>query len=70
MHGKNLQCDWIPLMFFFYHNIPIYSIYLEGVKLEEQLTNEQLEYLRQCEYIYSILILVNILSSNTRLYNE
>jgi len=70
MHGKNLQCVWIPLMFFSIIIHQYNSIYLEGVKLEEQLTNEQLEYLRQCEYIYSILILVNILSSNTRLYNE
>ncbi|CAF2394315.1 unnamed protein product [Rotaria sp. Silwood2] len=49
---------------FFYHNALIDSIYLELADLEEKLTNEQLEYLRQCEYIYSIVILVNIPLSN------
>jgi hypothetical protein len=45
---------------FFCDNTLVDSIYLEFAQLEMKLTNEQLEYLRQCEYIYFILILVNI----------
>lgn len=45
---------------FFYRNTSINSEYLELVELEEKFVNEQIEYLRQCQYIYSIFIFVNI----------
>jgi hypothetical protein len=46
---------------FYSYEASVYSIYLELAKLEEKFTNEQLEYLRHCEYIYAIIIFVNIL---------
>jgi hypothetical protein len=53
-----LQCITKSSKLFFW---VIYFIYLEFEKLEKKLTNRQLEYLRQCKYTYSIVMLVNIL---------